>query len=164
MTAAGAALPAWRTLATGLRFPEGPVALPDGSLLVVEIARGTLTRIAVDGRAAVVAETGGGPNGAALGADGKVYICNNGGFVWHESDGGTFPGEQPPDYSGGRIQRVDLDTGTVEDVYSECNGHPLRGPNDIVFDAEGNFWFTDLGKNRARETDKGGFELVKRQP
>jgi gluconolactonase len=33
---------------------------------------------------------------------------------------------------------------------------PLRGPNDIVFDGEGGFWFTDLGKSRARERDQGG--------
>ena len=25
---------------------------------------------------------GGGPNGAALGPDGKIYLCNNGGFSW----------------------------------------------------------------------------------
>ncbi len=29
----------------GLRFPEGPVAMPDGSVLVVEIERKTLTRV-----------------------------------------------------------------------------------------------------------------------
>ena len=35
-------------VATGLQFPEGPVALPDGSTLVVEIKRGTLTKVGVD--------------------------------------------------------------------------------------------------------------------
>ena len=38
-----------RTLATGLRFPEGPIALDDGGVLLVEIARGTLTKVAADG-------------------------------------------------------------------------------------------------------------------
>jgi gluconolactonase len=67
----------------------------------------------------------------------------------------TIPGEQPTDYSGGRIERVDLETGKVEVLYTECNGNPLRGPNDIVFDAQGGFWFTDLGKSRPREKDRG---------
>src|SRR5262245_14262207 len=123
-----------REIATGLQFPEGPVALPDGSVLVVEIRRGTLTRVAPDGRTSIVARTGGGPNGAAIGPDGKVYVCNNGGFEWHDLAGLTVPGNQPHDYSGGRIQRVDLDTGKVEDVYTACDGRPLRGPNDLVFD------------------------------
>jgi gluconolactonase len=145
-----------RTLATGLRFPEGPIALDDGSVLVVEINAGNLTRVAPDGTKEVVAHLGGGPNGAAIGPDGKVYVCNNGGFVWHEVSDLLIPGEQPEDYIGGRIQRVDLDSGQVEDLYTEVDGNPLRGPNDLVFDAEGGFYFTDLGKSRPREVDKSG--------
>jgi sugar lactone lactonase YvrE len=67
-----------RTVVTGLFFPEGPIALTDGSVLVVEIARSTLTRVDPDGETSVVAECGGGPNGAAIGPDGAVYVCNNG--------------------------------------------------------------------------------------
>jgi gluconolactonase len=130
--------------------------MPDGSIVLVEIQRGTLSRVTPDGKITVVAETGGGPNGAAIGPDGKVYVCNNGGFEWHEMGGLTIPGEQPTDYIGGRIQRVDLATGKVEDVYTECDGHPLRGPNDIVFDATGGFWFTDHGKIRPRDRDRTG--------
>jgi gluconolactonase len=145
-----------REITTGLEFPEGPVALPDGSVLVVEVKRGTLTRVAPDGRQTVVARTGGGPNGAAIGPDGKIYVCNNGGFTWHEVAGLTAPGEQPGDYTGGSIQRVDLDTGRVETLYTACDGRALRGPNDLVFDTTGGFWFTDHGKLRARERDRGG--------
>ncbi len=143
-------------LAGGLRFPEGPIAMPDGSVLVVEIARGTLTRIGPDGSVDVVADCGGGPNGAAIGPDGKVYVCNNGGFEWHEVSGLLLPGNQPDDYAGGRIQRVDIETGEVEDLYVEVDGHGLRGPNDLVFDETGGFWFTDHGKNRPRDRDRGG--------
>lgn len=67
-------------LASGLRFPEGPVAMADGSVLLVEIERRTLLRVRPDGAKQVVARFGGGPNGAAIGPDGKCYICNNGGF------------------------------------------------------------------------------------
>lgn len=154
-------MPEFREIARGLEFPEGPIALPDGSVLLVEIKRGTLTRIGADGRVEVVAETRGGPNGAAIGPDGKVYICNNGGFEWHGVAGLTIPGNQPKDYIGGRIQRVDLRTGSVEDLYTECDGHPLRGPNDIVFDAAGGFWFTDHGKVRERDRDRTGVFYAK---
>ena len=145
-----------REITSGLEFPEGPIAMRDGSVLVVEIKRGTLTRVRPDGAKETVAETGGGPNGAAIGPDGKVYICNNGGFEWHDFGGMPMPGDQPADYTGGSIQRVDLETGAVESVYSECDGIPLKGPNDIVFDSQGGFWFTDLGKSRPRESDRTG--------
>jgi gluconolactonase len=145
-----------REIAAGLKFPEGPIAMEDGSILLVEIQRGTLSRVTPDGRIAVVAETGGGPNGAAFGPDGCVYVCNNGGFEWHDLNGLTLPGNQPQDYSGGRIQRVHVETGAVEDVYTECDGRPLRGPNDIVFDSSGGFWFTDHGKTRPRDRDRTG--------
>ncbi|HWA13756.1 MAG TPA: SMP-30/gluconolactonase/LRE family protein [Burkholderiales bacterium] len=145
-----------RAMAKGLQFPEGPIAMDDGSVLLVEIERRTLTRVRPDGRVEVVAETGGGPNGAAMGPDGKVYICNNGGFNWHHEPGGyTRPNGRADDYSGGRIERVDLATGKVEVLYRECNGEPLKGPNDIVFDGRQGFWFTDLGKVYGRQMDRG---------
>ena len=55
-----------RVLATGLEFPEGPVVMPDGSIVLVEIRGRRLTRVWPDGRKEVVAEMPGGPNGAAL--------------------------------------------------------------------------------------------------
>lgn len=139
-------------IAEGLRFPEGPIAMPDGSVLLVEIRRGTLSRVSPDGSVEVVAETGGGPNGAALGPDGRVYITNNGGFEWLDEPGGRMrPVGQARDYSGGRIEAVDIATGEVEVVHSACGGRPLKGPNDLVFDGAGGFWFTDLGKVRDDE-------------
>jgi len=145
-----------RTITTGLRFPEGPVAMPDGSVLVVEIERRCLTRVLPDGTRKVVAAPGGGPNGAAIGPDGKCYICNNGGFEFvHDPDHGLRPVVQAWDYSGGRIERIDLETGAVEVLYRGTPEVQLRGPNDIVFDAEGGFYFTDLGKRRQRAMDLG---------
>ncbi len=143
-------------IASGLEFPEGPIWLRDGRVLVVEIKSGTLAAVSPDGTIERVATTGGGPNGAAVGPDGQIYVCNNGGFEWYELNGIVAPGPQPADYIGGRIQRVDIDTGTVTDLYTEVDGHPLRGPNDIVFDSHGGFYFTDLGKSRARDVDKAG--------
>ncbi|MEI9930994.1 MAG: hypothetical protein WDM89_10695 [Rhizomicrobium sp.] len=61
-----------RELTTGLRFPEGPVAMDDGSVIVVEMAAGRITRVKSDGSKHTVAEPGGGPNGLAIGAGGRT--------------------------------------------------------------------------------------------
>ena len=140
------------TIAEGLRFPEGPIAHPDGSVLLVEIERGTLTRVSMDGSVDVVADCGGGPNGAALGPDGKVYVTNNGGFEWANG----MPTTQAKDYKTGSIQRVDIASGAVETLYDRCGDYPLKGPNDLIFDATGGIWFTDPGKRRERDRDRGG--------
>ena len=155
-------MPNVRVLATGLEFPEGPVVMPDGSVVLVEIRGRRLTRVWPDGRKQVVAEIPGGPNGAAIGPDGKCYICNNGGFGWIASRGTMMPGAPAPhEYIGGSIQRVDLATGKVETLFDKCGEHPLKGPNDLVFDKHGGLWFTDLGKRRARDMDVGAFYYIK---
>jgi gluconolactonase len=136
-----------RIITDGLRFPEGPVAMPDHSVILTEIAAGRITRVAADGSTSTIAETGGGPNGLAVGPDGKLYCCNNGGFEYIEANGMLAPHGIAHDYSGGRIERIDIATGQVETLYKSGDfGCTLRGPNDIVFDAHGGFWFTDHGK------------------
>ena len=129
--------------------------MADGSIVLVEIARGTLTRV-WNGRTEVIADLGGGPNGAALGPDGAVYVCNNGGFEWRVVNGLRVPGRAAADYTTGRIERVDLATGRFERLYESFDGERLGGPNDIVFDRSGGFWFTDLGKSFARQRDHSG--------
>jgi gluconolactonase len=143
-------------VAEGLQFPEGPIAMPDGSVVLVEIKSQWLTRIRPNGAKEIIAEMPGGPNGAALGPDGRVYVCNNGGFEWREVMGQTISGDAPHDYRGGSIETVDLATGKRETLYTEVGGHRLKGPNDLVFDRTGGFWFTDLGKSYARQRDHGG--------
>ena len=146
----------YREITDGLLFPEGPIAMPDGSVLVVEIKGGRLIRVQPDGTREVVAELGGGPNGAAIGPDGACYVCQNGGFNWITEDNGFMrPHGRADNYTGGSIQRVDLKTGEVTTLYSECDGEPLKGPNDIIFDEEGNFWFTEHGKSYGRQMDAG---------
>lgn len=144
-------------LAEGLQFPEGPVACADGSVLLVEIERGTITRVAAGGEVSVLAEPGGGPNGMASGPDGALYICNNGGFLFGVTDGvnRTRPGV-PEGYAGGWIERLDPATLERRILYTHCGDHRLVGPNDIAFDAGGGFYFTDYGKNYARHRTHGG--------
>ena len=115
-------------VAEGLLFPEGPVALGDGSVLVCEIRSGNVVRVTPGGGVEVFAAVGGGPNGAAMGPDGALYVCNNGGFA----DRRTAPS----------VQRVDLATRHVELLYSECDGVAIGSPNDLVFDETGGFYFT----------------------
>jgi gluconolactonase len=114
-----------KVLATGLRFPEGPVALEDGSIALVEIARGTVSRVAPDGTVSVIADLGGGPNGLAVGPDGALYVCNNGGFEWREEPGMLRPIGTPANYSGGRIERVDPKTGASRVLYDRCGDTTL---------------------------------------
>jgi gluconolactonase len=149
-------------VAEGLRFPEGPVALADGSVVVCEIEAGRITRVDPDGSMTTVAEVGGGPNGAALGPDGALYVVNNGGFRWTTLGDYLLPldlatgANEPEGFTGGWVDRVDLDSGEVTRLYDEVDGHRLHSPNDIVFDADGGFWFTDLGKMRVHDLDRGG--------
>lgn len=148
-----------RTIATGLQFPEGPVAMADGSVLVVEIAAGRITKVGADGSTEAVAEPGGGPNGIAFGADGALWVTNNGGcFDWQERFGLLLPGHPPPaSYPGhGALQRVDVATGEVTTVATEVGGHQLRAPNDVVVDADGGVWFTDHGVRTHETSDRSG--------
>lgn len=125
-------------LAAGLEFPEGPVCDRHGSLYVVEIRGGRVCKITPDGTVSVFASPGGGPNGAAIGPDGALYVANNGGFSWHNG----LPIGPAPGYETGRIERIEM-SGEVRRLYTTCDGVPLSAPNDLVFDAAGNFYFTD---------------------
>jgi len=147
--------PKFKQVTSGLRFPEGPVAMPDGSVILVEIERRALSRVTPDGKIHVVAQLGGGPNGAAMGPGGKIYVTNNGGLKFVERPGKLFPVAQADDYTSGSIQVVDPETGKFDTLYDRCDGRRLNGPNDLVFDGAGGFWFTDLGKTRDRDADRG---------
>jgi gluconolactonase len=136
-----------------LSFPEGPVACTDGSVLVVEVRGEALTRVLPDGQLQRVAALPGGPNGAAVGPDGAVYVCNNGGLPWTQlPDQSWYPIDtrtgsmRPADYTHGWIERVDLHTGAVDRLYESDGELPLSAPNDLVFGSDGTLWFTDTGK------------------
>lgn len=149
-------------VAEGLGFPEGPIACADGSVLLVEIEGQCLTRIRADGMREIVARLGGGPNGAAIGPDGAVYVVNNGGaFTFPENWREEGKLGLPTDYRGGSVQRVDLATGAVTCLYDQCDGRPLNAPNDIVFDAHGGFWFTCFGFTDGEDRRLGGIYYAK---
>jgi gluconolactonase len=149
--------PAVRELASELKFPEGPIALPDGSVILVEMRRQTLSRVTPNGRVEIIAELGGGPNGAAVGPDGLIYVTNNGGPEWiTDGQGNTLPLSPAAGSHGGSIQVVEPRTGKVRTLYDRCDGRPIGAPNDLVFDDRGGFWFTDFGTYRPASTEHGG--------
>jgi len=123
------------TVATDLRFPEGPVMLDDTTVLVTEIAAGRLTMVDVTTGVTSVAAAGlPGPNGAALVPSGavadaddaphpgpgpagpgpadnaqRVWVADNGGyFTWHEVSGLIIPGQPSPGHTGGSLRMVTL--------------------------------------------------------
>lgn len=165
-------------MCAGLKYPEGPVHCKDGSIILVEIMGQTLTQVPADGgKNKTLASLPGGPNGAAVGPDNCIYVCNSGGFDWTpiplpNKQQLLVGGNQPSTYSGGSLQKVDVSTGSVNVLYTECADryaplnslvqHPnaywnppfmLRGPDDLVVDEAGGIWFTDWGKIRARDKD-----------
>jgi len=146
----------------GLEFPEGPIAMADGSIVLTEIKGQRLTRVHPDGRKETVVETGGGPNGAAIGPDGAIWITNNGGsFEWLDNQGLTIPGPTPATHTGGALQRYDLASGKLTTVYDACEGRRLWGPNDLVFDRQGGVWFTDHGCSTPEGRKFGGLYYAK---
>jgi gluconolactonase len=90
-----------------------------------------------------------------MGPGGKIYVTNNGGLKFVERPGKLFPVGQADDYATGSIQVVDPESGKFDTLYDSCDGRKLCGPNDLVFDRAGGFWFTDLGKTRERDADRG---------
>ncbi|MBV6416440.1 MAG: Lactonase drp35 [Steroidobacteraceae bacterium] len=153
-----------RVIAEGLEAPEGPVALPDGSILVCEMAAGRVARVRPDGSRRVVAETGGTPNGAAMGPDGMCYVCNRGASTWRRLGEMLVPVAHDEPGAGtprGCIQRFDPESGRVELLYERAGDLWLSAPNDLVFDTTGGFWFTDFGRMRERSLDLGSLFYAK---
>jgi len=179
-------------IANDLEYPEAPVYCRDGSILLVEIKGERVTRVTRDGVRSEVARVPGGPNGLAVGPQRgdavELYVCNNGGMSWipyppppsEPAPPGYKPklwvsGPQPPQYRGGSLQKVDLSSGAVTDLFTETSVPPvypplpfdkweppyaLRGPDDLVFDNEGGLWLTDFGKQRPRDVDVTGVYYV----
>ena len=126
-----------RVVAEGLRFPEGPTALGDGSFAVVEMQGEAVARVAADGTVSPLGDLGGGPNGSALGSDGAVYVANNGGL----SASATGYWHAPREFDG-CVQRVEPD-GTVSAVGGALPGEPPHRPNDLCFAPDGSLLVTD---------------------
>ncbi len=122
-------------VASGLGFPEGPVAMPDGSFVCVDSYRGQLTILGADRVARPLTSTGGAPNSCVVGADGVFYVCQNGGTT------GPWRAAEMIEPS---IQVVEPG-GKAEAVITEVEGIKLNGPNDLCFARDGSLIFSDPG-------------------
>jgi gluconolactonase len=140
-------------VAEGLKFPEGPVALPSGEVLVVEIEGDTVARIGPDGSIHRF-KVGRGPNGMALGPDGGAYVCCDGGLHFSTTpDGIRYPDNLGDGYVGGEIQRLDLETGEVRTVFTHVGEDHIMSLNDIVFDHTGHCYVVDTAMGRIYYAD-----------
>ena len=127
------------TLASDLVYAEGPVWHGQHDVTFVELGAQRVQRWR-NGQVELVAKTGGAPNGATLGRDGRLYVANNGGLfpvapdrLARANDGVT-----------GRLQRVSLD-GVVEDLLTSLPRSTPWRPNDLRFGPDGYLYFTDPG-------------------
>ena len=109
----------------GLSAPEGPVALSDGSWLIVEggAERGCVTHISADGRHQRVIKKTGRPNGLALDSKGVIWVAES---------------KQPS------LVRLTME-GKAEVVATACDGQPFLFPNDLCFGPDGALYLTDSG-------------------
>jgi gluconolactonase len=108
------------------------------------------------GRSSAGVDLGGGPNGAAVGPDGNIYVANDGGLSFAKTNGIYSITGVPASYVSGSIQRVNLKSGVVDMLYDRVDGQLLKGPNDILFADDTGFWFTDTGKIHDGVQEKGG--------
>jgi gluconolactonase len=119
-----------RELVAGIGFTEGPLWTSDGRLLVTSVSRGVVSEVDLGGGGvAGRTETGGGPNGLAEDAHGRIWVAQNGGV--------TMPSRSARPVSPG-LQEI---SGGVHDVPTAG----ALGPNDLVAGPDGRIWFTDPG-------------------
>jgi gluconolactonase len=111
--------------ASDLSAPEGPVALPDKTWLVVEggAERGCVTQISADGRSKRIVAKTGRPNGLAVDSAGVIWVAES-----------NVPS----------LVRLTID-GKAEVVATECDGEPFLFPNDLCFGPDGALYLTDSG-------------------
>jgi gluconolactonase len=137
------AMQAPELVASGLGWPEGPTVRPDGSVVFVESYGSQLTVIGGDKKPRRLAYTAGAPNSCVLGADGELYVCQNGGTVgpWRAAE-----------MVAPSIQKV-REGGKFETILTEVGGIKFNGPNDLVFGPNGHLVFTDPGTYNPAKPD-----------
>lgn len=147
------ALPGWAMAASGfspeaktvvlknITSPEGPCWLPDGRVTAVSFGEGVVMR-SVPGAAEtpeILATLGRGLTGTALVGENKLMVVrmNMAAFLSQFAEV-----EADPD-DAGQIAVIDLADGSVDILFDETKGDPIKGPNDMTVAADGSVWFSD---------------------
>jgi len=111
----------------GQRFPEGPSFDPAGNLFVCNRRDGFIVKVTPDGRSSRFVTTDGKPNGTKFHRDGRLFIA---------------------DMVRRQILAADP-SGALTVVIDAFDGQALLGPNDLIFDRNGELYFTDPGAGEA---------------
>jgi gluconolactonase len=106
-------------------FLEGPSFDRAGNLYLTDIPHGRILRVTQAQEWQEVAQTGGWPNGIAVHRDGSLWVTD--------------------DRLG--ILRLDVETGRIEAMLGNRNSESFKGVNDLIFDAQGNVYFSDQGQS-----------------
>lgn len=123
-------------LISGYVTPEGPAFDRFGNLFFVNWELSSIVKLTPEGEASEFFNTGGIPAGLAFHPDGSLYVADEG-----------------ADIHG--VMRITMD-GVAEIVVNEFEGRPLNGANDLVFDRDGNLYFSDPWGSNA-DNPIGGF-------
>jgi gluconolactonase len=128
------------TLATGLVFTEGPLGLPDGSVLFQDIKAERTYRLPPGGGPpALLRDRTRAANGQTFDRDGRLIFCEQ---------------------NGRRMSRMAPDgTGVVTAVES-WEGKRLNSPNDVVARSDGSVYFTDPPYGVTPEAKELPFQAV----
>jgi gluconolactonase len=120
-------------IARGFQFTEGPLWLPDDSLLFQDLKAEQTWRLGADGALAILRDSTRGANGQTFGPDGRIVFCEQ---------------------NGRRVSVMSPDGGGVETVAEAFEGHRLNSPNDIIARSDGLILFTDPPYGVPRPEDK----------
>ena len=111
-------------LATGLKFPEGPVVTNNGHIYFVELLGGVITQYHRDTQVLTRFQVGGAPNGLLAKNDETLLFC---------------------DSRNNSIRSLNLLTGETTTLADRIHGASFRAPNDLIEDRDGNILFTCPG-------------------
>ena len=112
-----------RPIAEGFTGTEGPVALPDGSVIFTETLANRVTRIAPDGSTSTFIRDSNGANGLGFSANGDLYAVQ----TLKPRVGIIYPANK------------------AKILADQFEGTPFNRPNDLVVDKRGGVYFTDPG-------------------
>jgi len=124
----------------GFDGTEGPVPLPDGSVIFSETSGNRITKIALDGSTSTFLEPSGGSNGIGFDSQGRLIATQ------------TLEGKTGI--------AVIYPAGSETVLSSEYEGKPIDRPNDLVIDKKGGVYFTDPGPLRVYYITPGGKTML----